>query len=185
MLDAVLVVLAGGLGEPDRHHLRGIVPFVDRRRDVEALVALQADQPAAERGGENLGDFRLADARLALEKQRPAQSQAQEDDGRQRALRDIGGAASSASVSSIEAGGGTWPGADWVIAVPNAWRRPRAASRPARPCALRISRRARFWQIGGRSARRRHRALGEHADEVGAVIGVGVDVGVEARRPER
>ena len=32
VLDAVLVVLAGGLGEADRHHLRGIVPFVDRGR---------------------------------------------------------------------------------------------------------------------------------------------------------
>ena len=47
--------------EPDRHHLRGIVPLIDRARDVEAFVALQADEPAVERGGENLGDLRLAD----------------------------------------------------------------------------------------------------------------------------
>ena len=33
----------------DRDHLRGVVPLVDRGRDVEPLVALQADQPAAER----------------------------------------------------------------------------------------------------------------------------------------
>ena len=71
MLDAILVVLAGGLGEPDRHHLRRIVPLVDRARDIEAFVALQADQLSIERGGENLGDLGLADARLAFEKQRP------------------------------------------------------------------------------------------------------------------
>ena len=92
MLDAVLVVLAGGLGEPDRHHLRGIVPLVDRGGDVETLVALQADQLAAERGGEHLGDLGLADARLAFEQQRPAEPQAQEHDRRQRALGDIMGA---------------------------------------------------------------------------------------------
>ena len=103
MLDAILVVLAGGLGEPDRHHLRGIVPFIDRARDIEAFVALQADQLSAERGGEHLRDLRLADARLAFEKQRPPEAQAQEDDGRQRAVADIRGAAAAApSVSSIE-----------------------------------------------------------------------------------
>ena len=40
-----------------------IVPLVDRRGDVEPLVALQADQPAPERGGQHLGDLGLADAR--------------------------------------------------------------------------------------------------------------------------
>ena len=94
VLDAVLVVLARGFGEPDRHHLRGIVPFVDRGRDVEALVALQADQPAAERRGEHLGDFGLADARLAFEQNsgRPRRK-LEEQDGRERALGDIGRAA--------------------------------------------------------------------------------------------
>ncbi len=38
-----------GLREADRDHLRGVVPLIDRGGDVEALVALQADQPAAER----------------------------------------------------------------------------------------------------------------------------------------
>ena len=90
MLDAILVMLAGGLGQPDRHHLRGIVPFVDRARDVEALVTLQADQLSAERGGENLGDLGLADAGLALEEQRPTKPQAQEKNRRQRAVADVG-----------------------------------------------------------------------------------------------
>ena len=90
VLDAILVMLAGGLGQPDRHHLRGIVPFVDRARDVEAFVALEADQLSIERGRENLRHLRLADAGLAFEKQRPSQSQAQENDGRERAIADIG-----------------------------------------------------------------------------------------------
>ena len=90
MLDPVLVVLAGRLGEPDRHHLRRIVPFVDRGRDVEALVALEADQLPPERGGEDLGDLRLADPRLAFEEQRTAEPQAQEEDRRQRPVREIG-----------------------------------------------------------------------------------------------
>ena len=93
MLDTVLVVLARRLREPDRHHLRGIVPFIDRRRDIEAFIALQSNQLSAERGSEHFRDFRLADARLALEQEGPTEAQAQEDDGRQRALRDIGGAA--------------------------------------------------------------------------------------------
>src|SRR6185437_1392659 len=96
VLDAVLVVLAGGLGESDRHHLRGIVPLIDRARDVETLVALQADEAPAERGGEDLGDLRLADAGLALEEQGPPEPEAQENDGSQRAVADIGGAAKQA-----------------------------------------------------------------------------------------
>ncbi len=90
VLDAILVMLAGGLGEPDRHHLRGIVPFIDRARDVEALVALQADQLSAERGGENLGDLGLADAGFAFEEQRAPKPQAQEKNRRQRAVADVG-----------------------------------------------------------------------------------------------
>ena len=69
-------MLAFGLGEPDRDHLRGVVPLVDRGRDVEALVALQADQPAAERRRQHLGDLGLADAGLAFEEQRPAHAAA-------------------------------------------------------------------------------------------------------------
>ena len=76
VLDAVLVVLSRRLGETDRHHLRGIVPLVDGGGDVEAFVALQADQPAAERRGEHLGDLGLADAGLAFEKKRPAEPEA-------------------------------------------------------------------------------------------------------------
>ena len=56
MFDPLLVVLAGRFGEADRHHLRGVVPFVDRGGDIEAFVALQADEPAPEAGRQNLGE---------------------------------------------------------------------------------------------------------------------------------
>ena len=62
------------LREPDLDHLARIVPFVHRRGRVETLVALQPNQRPMESGRQHLGDFRLADARLALEKERPLQS---------------------------------------------------------------------------------------------------------------
>ena len=76
------VAIAGGLGEADRHHLRRIVPLVDRGCDVEALVALQADQLAPEALREHLGDLRLADAGLALQQDRPSEPKAEEHDRR-------------------------------------------------------------------------------------------------------
>ena len=120
-----------GLGQPDRDHLRGVIPLVDRGRDVEPLVALQADQPAAERRRQHLGDLGLADAGLAFEEDRPAHLQRQEQHGRQRPVGEIVGLRRAAS----------------------AWRRSRperlfrvlfhcsqltpswpALSRPSRPC---------------------------------------------------
>jgi hypothetical protein len=50
---------------------------------------LQADQLAAERGGQNLCNFCLADPGLALEKQRPAHAQRQIGHRRQRAFGKI------------------------------------------------------------------------------------------------
>ena len=93
VLDAVLVVLARGFGKADRHHLRGVVPFVDRGGDIEAFVALQTDELTAERRGQHFGDLRLADARLAFEQQGPTELQGKEDDRRQRAVGDISRAA--------------------------------------------------------------------------------------------
>ena len=80
---------AAGLGEADRHHLAGIVPFVDGRGEVEPLIALQPDQPAPERGRQHLGDLGLAGAGLALEQQRPFHPERQEEHGRQRPVGDI------------------------------------------------------------------------------------------------
>ena len=94
------------LGGADRHHLRREVPLVDRARRVEALVALQPDQPAAERLAERLGDLGLADPGLALEEQRPAELQRQEDDGRKAAAGDVAGAGQQACVASMVSGSG-------------------------------------------------------------------------------
>ena len=54
----------------DVQELARVVPLVDGVRDVEALVALEADQPRAEHAGERLGRLGLPDARLALEQHR-------------------------------------------------------------------------------------------------------------------
>ena len=85
----VAVGIAGGFRKPDRDHLRGAVPFIDRGGNVEALVALQADQLAPKRRRQHLGDLGLADAGLAFEKQRPAHAQRQIRHGRERALGEI------------------------------------------------------------------------------------------------
>ena len=62
--------LAGGLGGAQVEQLAGVVPLVDGLGDVDALVALQADQLAAGPAGQHLGHLGLADAGLALEQQR-------------------------------------------------------------------------------------------------------------------
>ncbi len=55
----VALVLAVGL---DAEELLLVVPLVDGLRLVEALVALQPDEPRAERGRDGLGELGLADA---------------------------------------------------------------------------------------------------------------------------
>ena len=71
--------LASGFQQPDLEHLAWVVPLVDGRVDVQALVALEPDQRGAEAGSEDLGQFGLADAGLAFEQQRPPQFEGQED----------------------------------------------------------------------------------------------------------
>ena len=65
-----LARLGARLGGADRQQLALVVPVVDRVVEVDALVALQADQPRARRRGERARDLGLADAGLALEQQR-------------------------------------------------------------------------------------------------------------------
>ena len=77
------------LGEPDLDHLPRVVPLVDGRRGVEALVALQTYQPPAEARRQHLGDFGLADPRLALEEERPAQLQREKYRGREAPVGDV------------------------------------------------------------------------------------------------
>ena len=78
-----------GLGGADREDLAGVIPVVERLVDVDALVALQADQPRALRGRERLGDLRLADPGLALEQQRLLERDGQEDRGRQPPVGEV------------------------------------------------------------------------------------------------
>ena len=73
---------AARFGETDRHHLPGIIPFVNSRGDIEPLIALQPDVIAAERFRQNLGDFRLADTGLPFQQNGAAKFQRKEDHGR-------------------------------------------------------------------------------------------------------
>jgi len=61
--------------------LPGMVPLVDGGGDVDALVALQAQELTAGPPSEDLGELGLADARLALEEQRPVEPEREEDRG--------------------------------------------------------------------------------------------------------
>ena len=90
--EGAAVDIAAGFGEADRHHLAGIVPFVDGRGDVETLVALQADEPAPEGGGQNLRDLGLADAGLPFEEERPPELEGEKEHRRQRPVGDVAGA---------------------------------------------------------------------------------------------
>ena len=51
----------GGLERADVEQLPGVVPVVEGVRDVDALVALEADQAGAEDVGHHLGELGLAD----------------------------------------------------------------------------------------------------------------------------
>jgi hypothetical protein len=77
------------LRRADVQELARVVPLVDRVGDVQALVALQADQARAHRAGQGLGRLGLADARLALQQQGLLDGQREEQRGRQAALREV------------------------------------------------------------------------------------------------
>ena len=81
--------LAARLQQPDLEHLARVVPLVDGRVDVQPLVALEPDQLRAERRREDLGELGLADPGLALEQQRAAQLQREEDGRRERSVGDV------------------------------------------------------------------------------------------------
>ena len=91
-LERVAVHCSAGLGKPDGHHLPGIVPLVDGRGDIEAFVALQADEAASERSREHFRDLRLADAGFSFEKERASELQREKEHRRERAVGDIAGA---------------------------------------------------------------------------------------------
>ena len=91
MFEPGAVVLAFGLGDADGDHLRGVIPLIDRGGDVETLVALQPDQPAAEGGRQHLGDLGFADAGLTLEEDWPAHLQREIKHRAERAVGKIFG----------------------------------------------------------------------------------------------
>ena len=102
VVGAGVLGLAARLQQPDLEHLARVVPLVDRGVDVEALVALEPDEPRAERRGEDLGELGLADAGLALEQQRPAELERQEDRRRERAVGDVVALAEGGLEASME-----------------------------------------------------------------------------------
>ena len=77
------------LGGADVQQLPRVVPLVDRVRDVQALVALEPDQPRAERLRDRLRSLRLADARLAFEQQRLLELQREVERGREPAVGEV------------------------------------------------------------------------------------------------
>jgi hypothetical protein len=78
------------LGRAQVQQLARVVPLVHGVRDVEALVALQADQPSAGGRGEGLRELGLAHAGLALEQQRLADGERDEQRRGQAALGQVG-----------------------------------------------------------------------------------------------
>ena len=77
------------LGGAQVEQLAGVVPLVHGLADVDALVALQADELAARPAGQHLGDLGLADTRLALEQERPAQPHREEDRRRKAVVGQV------------------------------------------------------------------------------------------------
>ena len=66
------------LRSPDMDHLLRVVPLVHGRCQIQSLVALQPNERTAESRRQRLCHLGLADARLALQQQRPAQFERQE-----------------------------------------------------------------------------------------------------------
>ena len=89
--EALALALAG-LGQADFDHLARIVPLIDGRRHVQALVALEADEAACKRLGQHLGDLGLAHPGFAFEEERTAELERQIDGGGQAAVRDVAAA---------------------------------------------------------------------------------------------
>ena len=86
----MVVVRELALGQgPDLQHLAGVVPLVQGLVGVDALVALQPDQPAIEDRGEHLRDLGLADADLAFEQEGAAERQRDEQRRGQPAVGQV------------------------------------------------------------------------------------------------
>ena len=91
VFDPRAITLAFSFRETNGDHLGAVVPLVNRRGNVEALVALQPDQTASKRRGQHFRNFGLADPRLTLDKHRPAHAQCKVKHRRQRTVGDVVG----------------------------------------------------------------------------------------------
>ena len=80
---------AGGFEDLQLENLARVVPLVDGMSDVETLVALQSDQVGVEGRRHRRGERRLADAGLALEKERALQLEREEQRHGERAIGDV------------------------------------------------------------------------------------------------
>ena len=90
------------LGGAHGDELARVVPLVEGLAGVDPLVALEADQLAAEQGRQHLGDLGLADPGLALQQQRLVQVQGQVDGGGQAPVGQVGVAGQGLSSSPTE-----------------------------------------------------------------------------------
>ena len=66
-----------------------MVPFIDGVADVQAFVALEADEVGAEAGGQGAGDFGFAHAGFAFQEQGAAQLECQKDGDGEAAVGDV------------------------------------------------------------------------------------------------
>ena len=78
---------------PDVEELARVVPLVDGVRDVEALVALEPDQPRVERGRERLRSLGLPHSGLTLEQHRLLEREREEERRREAAIGQVVGPA--------------------------------------------------------------------------------------------
>ena len=90
--EEILDVGLGGRGihRAHRDELPRVVPFVQGLRRVDALVALEPDEPSTEQRREHLPHLGLADPGFPLQKQRLAERQGQVDGGGERPVGEIG-----------------------------------------------------------------------------------------------
>src|SRR5438445_3179282 len=87
--ELLLRLLPRCFGQPDFDHLPRVVPLVGSLRDVQTLVALQADELPAQALGDDLADLGLAARRLAFQEQRPAHGEGEEKRGGEAAIGDV------------------------------------------------------------------------------------------------
>ena len=82
-------MLAGGFGQPDVHQLSADIPLIGGLGNVQTFVTLQPDEWSLDQRRQGFGQLRLANACFALEKQRPAQLQAEKERSAQSAIGHI------------------------------------------------------------------------------------------------